>query len=105
MCIVTFATPWRERVTRRSTARCRFVLGFFVGGAFLSATPTEIRLSFGVALLLGVAAFAAYGTPVYEMALRAALGYGLMASAVYASGKREPEWDRFPRSLQPVTRR
>ena len=82
--IVTFATPWRGEYAAIDSAM-RFVLGFFVGGA-LYLYADKIRLSFGVALLLGVAAFAAYGTPIYEMVLRAALGYGLIWFALVPAG-------------------
>ena len=78
--LVTFATPLRGEFGAIDSAM-RFILGFFVGGA-LYLFADKIRLSLGVALLLGVAAFAAYGTPVFEMALQS--GARLRADLVRA---------------------
>ena len=81
--VITFATSAREIAAIESAAR--FVLGFFVGGA-LYLFAGKIRLNLVAVLLLGLLAIAAYGTPVYEMALRLALGYGLIWFALVPSG-------------------
>ncbi len=82
--VVTFATPLRADIAAIDSA-ARFVLCFFVGGA-LYLFADKIKLSLAAVLLLGAAAFAAQGTPVYEMALRVALGYGLIWFALVPAG-------------------
>lgn len=80
---VTFATSLRDVAAIDSAVR--FAFGFFVGGA-LYLFADRIRLGLGGVLLLGLIAAAAHGTPVYEMALRAALGYGLIWFALVPAG-------------------
>jgi peptidoglycan/LPS O-acetylase OafA/YrhL len=82
--VITFATPLRGEIAAVDSAT-RFVFGFFVGGA-LYLFADKIKLSLGIALLLGIMAATAYGTPVYEMALRVALGYGLIWFALVPAG-------------------
>ena len=101
--IVTFATPWRGEYAAIDSAM-RFVLGFFVGGA-LYLYADKIRLSFGVALLLGVAAFAAYGTPIYEMVAqgRARLWADLVCAGACRSAQAlQPDRRLFLRTLHPL---
>jgi peptidoglycan/LPS O-acetylase OafA/YrhL len=81
---ISFATPLRGEISAVDSAT-RFVFGFFVGGA-LYLFADKIKLSLGIALLLGIMAATAYGTPVYEMALRVALGYGLIWFALVPAG-------------------
>jgi peptidoglycan/LPS O-acetylase OafA/YrhL len=82
--VITFATPLRGEIAAVDSAT-RFVFGFFVGGA-LYLFADKLKLSLGIALLLGIMAAAAYGTPVYELALRVALGYGLIWFALVPAG-------------------
>lgn len=82
--VITFATPLRGEIAAVDSAT-RFVFGFFVGGA-LYLFADKIKLSLGIALLLGIMAATAYGTPVYETALRVALGYGLIWFALVPAG-------------------
>ena len=70
--LVTFATPLRSDFGAIDSAM-RFVLGFFSAARSI-CSPTELGLAWGRAFAPMLAAFAGYGTPVYEMALRAALG-------------------------------
>jgi peptidoglycan/LPS O-acetylase OafA/YrhL len=56
-----------------------------VGGA-LYLFAANIRLGLGAVLLLALAAIAAYGTPVYEMAYKLALGYGIIWFALVPAG-------------------
>jgi len=81
--VITFATPLRDIAAIDSATR--FTFGFFAGGA-LYLFADKIRLSLVGVFVLGAAAFAAYGTPVYEMALRVALAYGLIWFALVPSG-------------------
>ena len=81
---VTFTTSLRGDISAIDSL-ARFVLCFFVGGA-LYLFADRIRLGLGVALLLGLAAVAAYGTPVFEMAYKLALGYGLIWFALVPAG-------------------
>lgn len=69
---VTFATSWRAD-SSAIDSMARFVLGFFLGGL-------------AAALLLVLAAVVSYGTPLYEIALRVALTYGLLWFAMVPAG-------------------
>lgn len=81
--LITFATPLREIPAIDSATR--FTFGFFAGGA-LYLFADKIKLSLVGVFVLAVAAFAAYGTPIYEMTLRVALAYGLIWFALVPSG-------------------
>jgi peptidoglycan/LPS O-acetylase OafA/YrhL len=82
--VITFATPLRGEIAAVDSAT-RFVFGFFVGGA-LYLFADKLKLSLAIALLLGIMAAATYSTPVYELALRVALGYGLIWFALVPAG-------------------
>jgi len=73
---VTFATSWRADIGAIDSA-ARFVLDFFLGGLFY-VFADKIRMDLKVALVLGVAAAAAFGTAAFEAAFRVALAYGLL---------------------------
>ncbi len=81
---VTFATPWREQVAAIDSAS-RFVLDFFLGGAFYLYAD-KIKLDSRIALALVLAAVLAVGTGGYEMALRVALAYGILWFALVPAG-------------------
>lgn len=81
---ITFATSLRAESAAIDSAS-RFAFGFFVGGA-LYLFADKIKLSLVAVLLLAATAFAVHGTPVYEMALRLALGYGLIWFALVPAG-------------------
>jgi peptidoglycan/LPS O-acetylase OafA/YrhL len=81
---VTFATPWRAEVAAVDSMT-RFILGFFLGGAFY-VFADKIRLDLGVAVLLAILALASYRTPFSEMALRLALAYGVLWFALVPAG-------------------
>jgi peptidoglycan/LPS O-acetylase OafA/YrhL len=83
LCI-TFLTPLRSEFGFVDSAT-RFVLGFFAGGA-LYLFGDRIKLSLVGVFVLAVTAFATYGTPLYEMALRAAMAYGLIWFALVPGG-------------------
>jgi len=81
---VTLATSWREDSGAVDSA-ARFILGFFVGGAFY-VFAGKIRLDLAVALVLGLVAAATYGTAAYEAALIVALAYSLLWFALVPAG-------------------
>ena len=81
---VTFATSWREDSGAIDSA-ARFILGFFLGGAFYIFAD-KIRMDLKVALVLGLVAAATFGTAAYEGALRVALAYGLLWFALVPAG-------------------
>lgn len=81
---VTLATSWREDSGVIESA-ARFILGFFLGSAFYIFAD-KIRLDLTVALVLGWAAAAAYGTAAYEAAFTVALAYGLLWFALVPAG-------------------
>lgn len=81
---VTFATSWRTDIGAIDSAT-RFVLDFFLGGAFYLFAD-KIRLDLRVVLVLGVAAVATFGTAAYEAAFRVALTYGLLWFALVPGG-------------------
>lgn len=81
---VTFATPWRGEIAAVDSAT-RFILGFFLGGAFY-VFADRIRLHLGIAPLLAFVAVASHGTPFYEMALKVALAYGVLWFALVPVG-------------------
>jgi len=83
LCI-TLLTPLRSEFGFVDSAT-RFVLGFFAGGA-LYLFGDRIKLNLVGVFVLAVTAFAAYGTPLYEMALRAAMAYGLIWFALVPGG-------------------
>ncbi len=82
--MVTFATDWREHIAA-VTIVCRFVLGFFIGGAFYLYAD-KVRLNAGIALALAAIAVVSSGTPVQEMAQRLALAYGIIWFALVPAG-------------------
>ncbi len=81
---VTFATSWREDSGAVDNA-ARFVFGFFVGGVFYLFAD-KIKLDLKIALALGVAAAAAFGTPAFEGTFKVALTYGLLWFALVPAG-------------------
>jgi peptidoglycan/LPS O-acetylase OafA/YrhL len=81
---VTFATSWRADIGAIDSAT-RFFLDFFLGGAFY-LFANKIRLDLRVAIVLGVAAAAAFGTAAFEAALRVALACGLLWFALVRGG-------------------
>jgi peptidoglycan/LPS O-acetylase OafA/YrhL len=81
---VTFATPWREEFGAvDSTAR--FVLCFFLGGAFFLYAD-KIRLDVRVAVALALVTVLCRGTAVYEVAFKVALAYGVLWFALVPAG-------------------
>ncbi len=81
---ITFATSWRGDSSAIDSA-ARFVLDFFLGGAFYLCAD-KIRVDLRVALVLGLAAAATFGTAAYEAAFRVALTYGLLWFALVPAG-------------------
>jgi len=81
---ITFATSWRGDSSAIDSA-ARFVLDFFLGGAFY-VFADKIRVDLRVALVLGLAAAAAFGTAAYEAVFRVALTYGLLWFALVPAG-------------------
>jgi peptidoglycan/LPS O-acetylase OafA/YrhL len=73
---VTFATSWRAD-SAAIDCMARFVLGFFLGGAFY-VFADRVELSLGTAVVLVLIAVVSHGTPLYEIALKAALAYGVL---------------------------
>jgi peptidoglycan/LPS O-acetylase OafA/YrhL len=82
--LVTFATSWREDSSAIDSA-ARFVLCFFLGGAFYTFAD-KVRLTLGVAVLLALMAVANVGTPLHEVVLRTAMAYGLLWFALVPAG-------------------
>ena len=82
--LVTFATPWREEFGGVDSA-ARFVLCFFIGGAFYLYAD-KIRLDFRLALALVLVAVLTVGTGVYELAVKMALAYGVLWFALVPGG-------------------
>jgi peptidoglycan/LPS O-acetylase OafA/YrhL len=74
--LVTFATSWREDI-RGVDSAARFILGFFIGGAFYIYAD-KIRLDFRIVLGLALIAVLTLGTAAFEMTLRVALAYGVL---------------------------
>jgi len=81
---ITFATSWRGDSSAIDSA-ARFVLDFFLGGAFY-VFADKIRVDLRVALVLGLAAAATFGTAAYEAVFRVALTYGLLWFALVPAG-------------------
>jgi peptidoglycan/LPS O-acetylase OafA/YrhL len=81
---LTFATDWRGESSALDSS-IRFLLDFFLGGA-LYVYADKIRLSFGVAVALAVAAALTYATPLFEVSLRIALAYGVIFLALVPAG-------------------
>ena len=81
---ITFATSWRGDSSAIDSA-ARFVLDFFLGGAFY-VFADKIRVDLRVALVLGLAAAATFGTAAHEAVFRVALTYGLLWFALVPAG-------------------
>ena len=81
---VTFATPWRGEVAAIDSI-ARFVLGFFVGGAFYLYAD-KIRLYFWIVVTLALVAVLALGTGAFEVAFTVALAYGVLWFALVPGG-------------------
>jgi peptidoglycan/LPS O-acetylase OafA/YrhL len=81
---VTFATPWRQEIAAVDSAM-RFVLCFFLGGAFYLYAD-KIRLDWRIAVALGLAAVLALGTGAFETASKLALAYGVLWFALVPGG-------------------
>ena len=81
---VTFATSWRDESGAADSA-ARFVLCFFLGGAFYLYAE-KIRLDVRIALALGLVAMLCFGTAAYEVAFKAALAYGVLWFALVPAG-------------------
>ena len=81
---VTFFTELRQETVAIDSAS-RFILTFFIGGAFYIFAD-KVKLDIWVAALLGLIAVAAHATPLYEAALRVALGYGVLWFALVPAG-------------------
>jgi peptidoglycan/LPS O-acetylase OafA/YrhL len=82
-CFITFGTELREMSAIDSATR--FVLGFFLGGAFY-VFADRIRLNFGVVLILAALAILLRHTPIHEAAFRLALAYGVLWFALVPAG-------------------
>jgi peptidoglycan/LPS O-acetylase OafA/YrhL len=82
-CFVTYGTDLREMSAIDSTTR--FVLGFFLGGAFF-VSADKIKLNFAIVLILAGCAIIAYRTPIHEVVLRLALAYGVLWLALVPAG-------------------
>ena len=82
--LVTFATPWRGEIAAIDSI-ARFVLGFFVGGAFYLYAD-KIRLDFWIAVALALVAVLAVGTGAFEAAFSVALAYGVLWFALVPGG-------------------
>jgi peptidoglycan/LPS O-acetylase OafA/YrhL len=63
----------------------RFVLCFFLGGAFYLYAD-KIRLDWRIAAALGLAAVLALGTGAFEIAFKVALAYGVLWFALVPGG-------------------
>ena len=81
---VTFATDWREDVAAINIV-CRFVLGFFIGGAFYLYAD-RVRLDASFALALAAAALLSHGTVVQEAVRSLALAYAIIWFALVPAG-------------------
>lgn len=81
---VTFATSWRAD-SAPIDSFMRFLLGFFLGGA-LYIFADKVKLSLAAAMVLALIAVISYGTPLYEIAQRAALAYGVVWFALVPAG-------------------
>jgi peptidoglycan/LPS O-acetylase OafA/YrhL len=82
-CLVTYGTDLREMSAIDSTTR--FILGFFLGGAFY-VFADKIRLNFGIVLILAGVAILLRHTPIHEAAFRLALAYGVLWFALVPAG-------------------
>jgi peptidoglycan/LPS O-acetylase OafA/YrhL len=82
--LVTFATPWRGEIAAIDSV-ARFVLCFFVGGAFYLYAD-KIRLDFRIAVALALAAALTLGTGAFEAAFDVALAYGVLWFALVPGG-------------------
>jgi peptidoglycan/LPS O-acetylase OafA/YrhL len=82
-CLVTYGTDLREMSAIDSLTR--FVLGFFLGGAFY-VFADKIRLNFGIMLILAGFAILLRHTPIHEVAFRLALAYGVLWFALVPAG-------------------
>ena len=82
--LVTFATPWRGEIAAIDSI-ARFVLGFFVGGAFYLYAD-KIRLDFWIVVALALVAVLALGTGAFEAAFTVALAYGVLWFALVPGG-------------------
>jgi peptidoglycan/LPS O-acetylase OafA/YrhL len=82
--LVTFATPWRQEIAAIDSA-FRFILCFFVGGAFYLYAD-KIRLDIRIAVALALAAVLTVGTGAFEAVFRVALAYGVLWFALVPGG-------------------
>ena len=82
--LVTFGTEWREQ-SAAIDSTTRFILDFFLGGAFYLFAG-KIRLRFALVVLFAGLAALAFNTPLYEAAFRLALGYGVLWFALVPAG-------------------
>jgi peptidoglycan/LPS O-acetylase OafA/YrhL len=82
--LVTFATTLRQDIAAVDSM-ARFVLCFFVGGAFYLYAD-KIRLDWRIAVALALAAVLTVGTGAFEAAFRVALAYGVLWFALVPGG-------------------
>jgi len=82
--LVTFATPWRGDIAAVDSI-ARFVLCFFIGGAFYLYAD-KIRLDGRIAVALALVAVLALGTGAFEAASKLALAYGALWFALVPGG-------------------
>ncbi len=81
---VTFATSWRTDSSAIDSFM-RFLLGFFLGGA-LYIFADQVKLSLAAVVVLALIAVVAHGTPLFEIAKRTAMAYGVLWFAFVPAG-------------------